>query len=132
KVRSTLSYPLQLRVEQIVQDHHQRLKGNQIFNACALVLDVNSGNVLAYVGNTSVLDTGYHGDEVDVITSPRSTGSILKPFLYAAMLDEGKMLPHTLLPDVPTYINGFAPQNFSHQYDGAVPADRALIRSLNI
>jgi penicillin-binding protein 1C len=132
KIISTLSYPLQLRVEQIVQDHHQRLKGNQIFNACALVLDVNSGNVLAYVGNTSVLDTGYHGDEVDVITSPRSTGSILKPFLYAAMLDEGKMLPHTLLPDVPTYINGFAPQNFSHQYDGAVPADRALIRSLNI
>jgi penicillin-binding protein 1C len=40
---------------------------------------------------------------------PRSSGSILKPFLHAALLDDGKMLPHTLQPDVPTFINGFTP-----------------------
>ena len=48
------------------------------------------------------------------------------------MLDEGKILPDTLLPDVPLMINGFSPQNFSKDYDGAVPANKALIRSLNI
>jgi penicillin-binding protein 1C len=131
KIRSTIEYSLQQRIEQIVQQQHERLKSNQIFNAAALVLEANTGNVLAYVGNT---DSGEdsHSDDVDVITAPRSTGSILKPFLYAAMLDEGKILPTTLLPDVPVMINGFAPKNFSRQYYGAVHADQALIRSLNI
>lgn len=130
KIKSTVQLALQQRVEQVVEGHHQRLKSNQIFNACAIVLDVETGNVLAYVGNTNT--DAEHGTDVDVIVSPRSTGSILKPFLYAAMLDDGKILPKSLLPDIPTMINGFAPQNFNRAYDGAVPADRALIRSLNV
>jgi penicillin-binding protein 1C len=130
KINSTIESGLQQRVQQILEDHHQRLKGNEIYNACAIVLDVETGNVLAYVGN---VDTDIqHGCDVDVIGAQRSTGSILKPFLYAAMIDDGKLLPKMLLPDVPTVINGFAPKNFSREYDGAVPADQALIRSLNI
>lgn len=131
KIQSTLQYNLQHRIEQIMRDHHQRLAGNKIHHAAAIVADVKTGNVVAYVGN---VDNGkrYRGDDVDIVTSPRSTGSILKPFLYAAMLEEGKILPKTLLPDVPVYINGFAPKNFSRDYDGAVPANKALIRSLNV
>jgi penicillin-binding protein 1C len=131
EITSTIDYNTQLRVEQILQDHHQNLKANQIFNGAALVLDVKTGNTLAYVGNVSAQKNS-RGNEVDLITSPRSTGSILKPFLYAAMLDEGKILPKTLLPDVPIFINGFSPKNFTKEYDGAVHADRALIRSLNV
>jgi penicillin-binding protein 1C len=130
KLRTTVQLPLQQRIEQILDDHYQRLSGNQIFNACAIILDVETGNVLAYVGNVNT--DAEHGRDVDLIVSPRSTGSILKPFLYAAMLDDGRMLPKTLWPDIPTMINGFAPQNFSREYDGAVPADKALIRSLNV
>jgi penicillin-binding protein 1C len=48
------------------------------------------------------------------------------------MLDEGKLLPGTLQPDIPTLINGFSPKNFTREHDGAVAADQALIRSLNI
>lgn len=132
RLTSTIHVDLQKRIEQIVQDHHQQLTGNQIYNAAALVVDINTGNVLAYVGNTRVNEKGNHGEEVDVIASPRSTGSILKPFLFAALLDDGKILPQTILPDIPTQISGFAPQNFSHEYDGAVPAGMALIRSLNV
>jgi penicillin-binding protein 1C len=132
KINSTIQSALQVRVEQIVNDHQQRLKGNRIFNAAALVADVRTGEVLTYVGNTDRDKEGSHGNDVDVITAPRSTGSILKPFLYAAMLDEGKILSGTLVPDVPTIINGFAPKNFSKEYDGAVSADNALIRSLNV
>lgn len=130
RIRSTIQSHLQKRVEQILDDHHQHLKGNQVFNLAAIVIEVESGKVLCYVGN---VDAGNaHGGDVDLITSPRSTGSILKPFLFAAMLDEGKMLPHTLWPDVPTFINGFTPKNFSGEYDGVVPANQALIRSLNV
>lgn len=131
RVRSTLQLALQRRVEQIVDDHHQQLKGNHIHNLAAIVISVETGEVQAYAGNVNT-STENHGYEVDVIMAPRSTGSILKPFLYAAMLSEGKMLPEALWPDVPTFINGFTPKNFSKDYDGAVPADKALIRSLNV
>ncbi len=130
RIRSSLQASLQERVNQIIADHHQTLKANQVYNAAALVLEVKTGRILAYTGNTQA---GYaHDEQVDIIQARRSTGSILKPFLFAAMLDEGKILPRTLQPDVPTLINGFSPQNFSKQYDGAVSADQALIRSLNI
>lgn len=129
-VKSTIRQDLQVQVEAVVKDHISRLQSNEIHNIATLVLDVKSGHVLSYVGNVS--GKGSHESEVDVITAPRSTGSILKPFLYAAMLDDGQLLPHALLPDVPTMINGFVPRNFTRQYDGAVPADEALIRSLNV
>lgn len=130
KVVSTVEAALQQRVQQIVNDHHQRLKVNLVFNAAAIVVEVKTGNVLAYIGNS---DAGPgNNSNVDMVMAPRSTGSILKPFLFAAMLDEGKMLQHSLVADVPTFINGFSPKNFSKEYDGAVPASQALIRSLNI
>jgi len=131
KLRSTVDGTLQKRMEVIMAEHHNRLCANQVFNAAAIVLDVSTGNVLAYAGNTDNKQPG-HGGDVDIAMSSRSTGSILKPFLYAAMLDEGKILPKTLMPDVPTLISGFSPKNFNKGYDGAVHADRALIRSLNV
>lgn len=130
RVRSTLDETMQNRVNDIVNQHHQSLKGNQVFNAAALVVEVKTGNVVAYVGNAN--SGREHGEQVDVIMSRRSTGSILKPFLYTAMLDEGKLLPEMLVPDIPMMINGFSPKNFSRQYDGAVSASQALIRSLNV
>ncbi|HZY81614.1 MAG TPA: penicillin-binding transpeptidase domain-containing protein, partial [Cyclobacteriaceae bacterium] len=130
RIVTTVNTSIQQRTIDILDDHHRRLSGNQVFNAAAIVMEVRTGNVLAYVGNVSA--GGEHHENVDVIRSKRSTGSILKPFLYAAMINEGLMLPKTLVPDIPTIINGFSPKNFTKQYDGAVPADVALIRSLNI
>ncbi|MBL7870793.1 MAG: penicillin-binding protein 1C [Cyclobacteriaceae bacterium] len=130
RIRSSLLTSMQERTNQIIADHHQSLKGNQVFNAAALVMEVKTGRVLAYTGNAQAGRD--HDDQVDIIQSKRSTGSILKPFLFAAMLDEGKILPRTLQPDIPTLISGFSPRNFSKQFDGAVAADQALIRSLNI
>ena len=97
----------------------------------AMVIDVRTNRVLAYCGNVNFQDTK-SGNQVDVIRSPRSTGSILKPLLYYAALQDGDILPHTLLPDVPLNVNGFAPQNFNMQFDGAVPASEVIARSLNI
>src|SRR5690606_30555811 len=69
---------------------------------------------------------------VDIVQRPRSTGSILKPFLYAAMLDSGQLLPQMLVADVPTQLRGFRPENFDRAFRGAVPADVALAQSLNV
>ncbi|MEO1053374.1 MAG: penicillin-binding protein 1C [Bacteroidota bacterium] len=132
RITSTIDIGLQENVDQIVNRHYQQLRFNGIHNAAALVLDVETGEALAYVGNTRKIGPESSGNAVDIITAPRSTGSILKPFLYAAMLNEGQMLPKTLVPDVPTFIQGFAPTNFARTYDGAIAADRALARSLNI
>jgi penicillin-binding protein 1C len=130
KNHTTIDGLLQQNISDLVWQHHQRLSGNRVHNAAVLVAEVNSGKVLAYIGNAP---SGQHNhDQVDIIQSPRSSGSILKPFLYAALLDDGKILPHALQPDIPMYINGFAPENFSHELDGAVSASQALIRSLNI
>ena len=132
KVQTTLDAGLQERVNNILELHGIQLDANEIHNAAAIVLDVNTGNVLAYAGNLRRTGRTDHGNDVDVIISPRSTGSILKPFLYASMLSEALILPNTLIPDIPVQIGGFIPENYSLTYDGAVPAKRALSRSLNI
>ncbi|MDN5213918.1 penicillin-binding protein 1C [Fulvivirgaceae bacterium BMA12] len=132
KINTTINNNWQQKFSEILNSHHQSLKGNEIHNAALLVLSVDTGETLAYIGNIGDGARGEHGQHVDIISAPRSTGSILKPFLFAAMLEEGQILPGTLLPDIPTFIQGFAPKNFSKTYDGAVPADRALSRSLNI
>ncbi|MBN2317623.1 MAG: penicillin-binding protein 1C [Acidobacteria bacterium] len=129
---TSLDKTLQRRVNEIVLRHHRQLAGNGIHNAAALVLDVDTRQALAYVGNIPDLSDRNHGNHVDVITAHRSTGSILKPLLYAAMLDSGEMLPKELVPDIPTRIGSFMPQNFTRTYQGAVSANRALARSMNI
>lgn len=130
KVRTTIDYKLQKTLKEKVQRHHLRMKENYIHNAAAIVVEIATGNVLAYVGN---VDTeGQQGQHVDIITSNRSTGSVLKPILYAAAIDEGLILPRQLLPDIPVFLKGFAPQNFDKKFHGAVPANKALTRSYNV
>lgn len=131
--QTTLDSDLQTRIQQLILQQHLRLKNNGIHNIAVLVSDTKSGEVLSYLGNVIPPNsTKAHGQNVDIITAPRSTGSILKPFLYASMLHNGTILPHSLVPDVPMYMGGYRPQNFYENYDGVVPASRALVRSLNI
>ncbi|MFS8083324.1 MAG: penicillin-binding protein 1C, partial [Ginsengibacter sp.] len=129
---TTIDENLQQKVTEIIDRHHDILKGNGINNACALVLDVLTGNVLAYVGNVYDVSNPDLQSDVDVIKAPRSPGSALKPILYAAALSEGLILPNSLIPDIPTQIGGYSPENYDRNYDGAVPASLALSRSLNI
>lgn len=130
RIKSTVKQQLQSRVNQIAARYYQEYKQTEVYNLAIIVVDVETRNIVAYVGN-SPTDKA-HEKDVDIITAPRSTGSILKPFLFASMLDAGEILPNTLVPDVPTQIAGYTPQNFEMTFDGAVPAQRALARSLNI
>lgn len=129
-VRTSIKKPIQDQVNKIIHNSYNNLKQNEIHNAAVLILDVKTRKVLAYVGNTPT--DMEHEKDVDIIDKPRSTGSILKPFLHAAMLDAGDLLPNMLVADVPTQFGNYNPENFDKQYDGAVPASRALSRSLNV
>jgi penicillin-binding protein 1C len=130
RLQSTIKMELQQRVNQLAEHYYLQYKQNEVYNLSVLIIDVKSRNVLAYVGNAPTDQS--HQKDVDIIMAPRSTGSILKPLLYAGMLDDGKLLPNTLVADVPTQIAGYSPENFNRTYDGAVPAHMALSRSLNI
>jgi penicillin-binding protein 1C len=114
-VRTTLRTPLQERAAEIVGRHRRALAENGVWNAAVLVLDVLTGDAVAYVGNQ---------------WPPGPAGH--KPFLYASMLEAGEVLPAQLVADVPTHIGSFHPENFDRAYAGAVPAAQALARSLNV
>ena len=129
--RSYIDYHLQRRVNEIVERHTAKWSGNYIYNMAVLVAHVPTGEVRAYVGN-SAARPGSRGNEVDIIRSVRSSGSILKPALYALMLQNGFILPQTLIPDVPSRFGNYAPSNFNRDFKGAVPAGQALAQSLNI
>ncbi len=131
RLRSSLQSNLQTSVLHKMNYRLASLKGSGIHNMAALVVEVATGRVLAYVGNMP--GTGaIHHEQVNIIPAPRSTGSILKPFLYALALEQGLITPYSLLPDYPISIHGYRPDNYYHSYEGAVTAERALIRSLNI
>jgi penicillin-binding protein 1C len=132
RLTTTLKAELQQQVSEILERHHRVLKANQINNIAAIVLDVETGATLAYTGNIFHPEEAGLESSVDVANAPRSPGSTLKPLLYASMLHDGFILPNTLIPDIPTQIAGYHPENFDLGYDGAVPASRALARSLNI
>lgn len=130
RIKTTVKNSLQERVNQIAARYYQEYRQTEVYNLAIMVVDVETHDIVAYVGN-SPTDKA-HQKDVDIITAPRSTGSILKPLLFASMLDAGEILPNTLVADVPTQISGYSPKNYELTYDGAVPAQRALSRSLNI
>lgn len=131
RIMSDIDLPLQRRVEELTTRWNRELRLSGIRDLAAVIVEVRSGRIIALCGNSD-LSFNREGMWVDIARAPRSSGSILKPLLYAAALQEGIILPRTLLADVPTDFAGFAPRNFDGSYSGVVPADEALIRSLNV
>lgn len=130
RILTSVDQYLQTNINSIVNTHYKNLKQYQVYNAAVLLMDVKTRKVLSYVGNTPT--DNEHEKDVDMVQANRSTGSVLKPLLYTAMMDAGELLPGMLIPDVPTQIAGYTPENFNESYSGAVEANKALARSLNI
>ena len=132
RIYTTLQPVIQQQTMTIASRYARSYAGNRISNLAIIVADVPTGHVLAYVGNVNSSDMPDNGSHIDMIRAERSTGSVLKPFLYAAMMDAGQILPNTLIPDIPLYLKGFSPQNYRKNYHGAVHADEAISQSLNV
>lgn len=130
-IHSTIRQSIQEKAIQQLRQHHLTLRENNIMNGAVIITDVNTGEIVAYVGNTEV-EAAEYAPDVNCANGCRSTGSILKPLLYARCLDDGLITPKMLVSDIPSQFGAFSPKNYTGLFDGAVPADQALSRSLNI
>ncbi len=128
-VHSTIDYALQQQLETLLLDWKHRLPAKT--SAAILVVDSQSMQVKAYLGSADLHDSERSG-HVDMISSIRSPGSTLKPFLYALALEDGLIHSESLLQDVPRAQADYQPGNFSRGFSGPVSASEALLSSLNL
>jgi penicillin-binding protein 1C len=96
-VTTTLRRDIQLKAAQTLQRHSERMAGNHIHHAGAIIVEIESGNVVAYIGNSRSGDYT-KGHSVDMVRARRSSGSILKPFLYTSALQDGTICPRCFYP----------------------------------
>jgi len=127
----TVDGSLQAQLERLVSGYVSRRGSLGIHNAAALIVDVDTAEVLAHVGSAGFFDESLHG-QVDGASARRSPGSALKPIVYARALDEGLIHPLTLLKDVPMRFGSYNPENFDSDYLGPLSAREALVKSRNV
>ncbi len=131
RVRSTISREAQTVVENTLTGYRSELRSLGIANATVVVVEVESGRVLAAAGSIDFWDDETSG-QVTGFLAPRSPGSAMKPFIYALAIDQGLALPDYLTPDVPVRYDGYEPINYDREYRGLIRFDEALSQSLNI
>ena len=101
-----------------------------------VALDPHTGAVLALVGGRN-----YAWSQLDHALAKRPTGSIFKPFVYAAAMDtaldgsQTVITPASTVTDAPTsFVYGdqiYEPRNYKEEYHGDVTLRYALAMSLN-
>ncbi|WP_333687929.1 penicillin-binding protein 1C [Methylococcus capsulatus] len=133
KVRTTLSTPIQRRAIQALEQQLRGLKGRNVRDGAALVVDNHGGEVLAYVGSAG---PDSRARQVDGVRARRQAGSTLKPFLYALALEKRYLTAASILDDSPldleTRTGLYVPQNYDRDFKGRVSVRTALAASLNI
>ncbi|MFP4016148.1 MAG: penicillin-binding protein 1C, partial [Halanaerobiales bacterium] len=129
-IKTTINKRLQDRSRNTLLNYLEDIKKVGINNAALLISDTKSGEVKAYLGSHDYFDNENLG-KIDGVQMRRSTGSTLKPFLYALAMDEGLIIQESRLKDIPINYGGYTPHNANRRFDGIVKADDALIRSLN-
>ena len=125
----TLSRARQGALEVVASESARQLGPG--LSVAIMLADAQTGQVLAEVGSAGLLDVRRAG-WIDMIGVPRSPGSALKPFIYALALEDGLVLPETLIEDRPASFDGYRPRNFDLTYQGDVSVRQALQLSLNV
>jgi len=131
RIATTLDRGTQRMVEEIVAIERDALGRQGIHNGAVVVVHSQTRALRAVVGNLDFWDEA-HAGQMSALSEPRSPGSALKPFLYAAAIDRGLALPETLVSDVPRTWGTYAPTNYDGQFRGVVPLQDALSASLNL
>jgi 1A family penicillin-binding protein len=130
RVKTTLDLGLQRKLKASIDGHIGYIQRNGGSNASGVAIDPTSGEVRALVGSADWNNPDW--GEVNVATMARQPGSSFKPIYYSEALAEGIITPATILSDVATNFNGYAPQNASRTFSGDISVRNALARSLNI
>ncbi len=113
-----------------------QIQPGQAAQVALVAMNPHTGEVLALVGGRN-----YAFSQLDHAVSKRPTGSIFKPFVYAAAMntalagDTPVLTPTTIVDDEPTtFAYGdeiYEPRNYKEEYHGEVTASYALAMSLN-
>ncbi|MGE0667268.1 MAG: penicillin-binding protein 1C [Sphingomonadales bacterium] len=131
--RTTLDLDIQRRVVRALDRHLGGLTGRNVRDGAVLVVDNDTGDVLAYVASSG---SRSRARQVDGVRAPRQAGSTLKPFLYGMALEKRYVTPASLLDDSPitlqTGIGLYVPQNYDRDFKGPVSVRTALASSLNV
>jgi 1A family penicillin-binding protein len=135
EVTTSLDLPIQEMAEQVVQSEVERLKGLRVGNGAALVVNPQTGEILAMVGSKNYFDIANDGN-VNVTASVRQPGSSIKVVNYAYAL-ANDYTPATIIDDSPiTYVTPgttpYSPVNYDGQFKGLIPLRSALAQSRNI
>jgi len=130
-LHGTIDSKIQERLEQIARNYGQKIKERSNVNASVLIAETKTGKIRGYLGSLDYYDTLSKG-MIDGVRAHRSTGSILKPFLYALAIERGPYTPESLIEDIPTWFRGFSPYNADKSFRGLVPLKDALANSLNV
>jgi penicillin-binding protein 1C len=130
-LHGTIDSKVQEKLEGIAKKYGQKIREYSNVNISVLIAETQTGKIRGYLGSLNYYDTLSKG-MIDGIYARRSTGSILKPFLYALAIERGPYTPESLIEDIPSWYNGFSPQNTDKNFSGIVPLKDALIRSLNV
>ncbi|MBX3176876.1 MAG: penicillin-binding protein 1C [Candidatus Hydrogenedentes bacterium] len=130
RVTLTLDQALQARLETLLPHYLKRFNGS-ISNGALLVVDVETGDLLARVGSAGFFATP-GGGQVDSCLAPRSPGSTLKPFLFGWAMERQLLYPSEVLLDEVLDYGGYNPGNFDGLFNGPVTATEALRYSLNV
>lgn len=132
-LHTTLDAALQRQVLRSVARHVAGMGHAQLTDAAVVVLDNDTGEVLAYVGASGQLSSARL---VDHARARRQAGSTLKPFLYALALESRYLTAASLLDDAPldlaTTGGLYVPQNYDRSHAGLVSVRTALAASLNV
>ena len=133
KVTSTLDARIQQVAIIALRRQLQGLGGSRARDGAVIVVDNESGDVLAYVGGIGGASTA---PQVDGANAYRQAGSTLKPFLYAMGFEKGYLTPASILDDSPVQLDTasglYVPQNYDRGFKGPVSARTALAGSLNV
>ena len=130
-INTTLDKSIQVQMERMLKQYVNQIREQGIKNGAAVVLDTKTGGILAYVGSQDYYDKKGFG-MVDGVIANRSSGSLLKPFLFALSIDEGVIATNAVIKDIPTFYGAYSPNNYNKQFSGLVKAKDALTKSLNI
>jgi 1A family penicillin-binding protein len=135
-ITTTLDLELQEEAQKIVSEEIAKVENLNIGNGAAVVVNPETGEILAMVGSKDFAAEDYDG-QVNVTTRPRQPGSAIKPITYTTALKEG-YTASSLLMDVPTVFPGgigqpdYEPKNYDGAYRGPVQMRYALANSINV
>ncbi|MGH8508183.1 MAG: penicillin-binding protein 1C [Gammaproteobacteria bacterium] len=133
RLQTTLDRRLQRLALEALAQQLAGLRSNNVRDGAALIVDNQSGEVLAYVGAAGPYSNAIH---VDGVRAPRQAGSTLKPFLYALAIEQGYLTAASLLDDSPINLGTasglYIPQNYDRDFKGWVSVRTALSGSLNV